>query len=227
MGERFFYFGAMMSMVFVLREVRDNLLAMGGVAGRLAWPAFILCLSGGITGMNETVFADWSTWVSGTTVLFLVLTISGLVWAAQQIVAAPSDGVEEASIDAAPEPEGAGLVENLLMQRLPEDMRAPVVRLEAQDHRLRVVTEAGTATILMRMSDAEAMMPGPMGLRIHRSHWISVDKVVGTVRRDGRDLVLMADGVEVPVSRNTKDAAIAAGIRFEAANEDPPAARIS
>lgn len=99
-----------------------------------------------------------------------------------------------------------------LLQRLPDDLRAPLIRLEATDHYTRITTEAGSATILLRFSDAVAESAPIPGLRLHRSHWVARDRIA-TARRDGpRARVTTRCGSELPVSRAHVPALEAAGL---------------
>lgn len=75
------------------------------------------------------------------------------------------------------------------------------MRIEAQDHYLNVVTQKGSALILMRMGDAMAELKG-RGLQVHRSHWVSEGHVTAHRRDKGRDVLVMTDDAEVPVSRS-------------------------
>ena len=96
------------------------------------------------------------------------------------------------------------------LRRLPIDLRGPMIRIEAQDHYLKVVTVRGHTLILMRLGDAMSELAGT-GVQVHRSHCVTTD-AVARHRRDGtRDILLMSDGVEVPVSRCFRSSVQAAG----------------
>ena len=73
--------------------------------------------------------------------------------------------------------------------------------VEAQDHYLRLHTSKGQDLILMRLSDAVAELEGIEGARTHRSWWVAREAIAGAVRSDGRAILTLADGAEVPVSR--------------------------
>jgi hypothetical protein len=104
-----------------------------------------------------------------------------------------------------------------LLDRLPTEKRGRIVRLSMQDHYVEVHTDRGSALILMRMSDAIAEIEGVDGLRIHRSHWVARDAVEAVERREGRLVLRLRGGVELPVSRSyveaVRSAGRAAGIR--------------
>lgn len=88
-----------------------------------------------------------------------------------------------------------------LLERLPADLRAPLISLEATDHYTRVTTDQGSVMILLRFADAIAEAAPTPGLRVHRSHWVALDRIAA-VRRDGpRAVVTTSDGRDIPVSR--------------------------
>lgn len=99
-----------------------------------------------------------------------------------------------------------------LLDRLPDDLRAPIVALEATDHYTRITTDNGSAVILLRFSDAIAEAAPTQGLRLHRSHWVALDRVA-SVRRDGpRAVVTTTAGHHLPVSRGNVPALEEAGL---------------
>ena len=99
-----------------------------------------------------------------------------------------------------------------LLDRLPDEQRAPLISLEATDHYTRITTDRGTAMILLRFSDAIAEAAPTPGLRLHRSHWVALDRIT-VVRRDGpRAVVTTSDGRDIPVSRTHVSALEEAGL---------------
>ena len=92
-----------------------------------------------------------------------------------------------------------------LMARLPINLRhARLLALQAEDHYLRAHTDAGSALILLRMSDAISELAGVDGKRVHRSWWVARAAVVGTVNNNGRAMLHLAGGLQVPVSRSSR-----------------------
>jgi LytTr DNA-binding domain len=89
-----------------------------------------------------------------------------------------------------------------LVARLPKEASGRLIRLSARNHYVDVVTDRGTASLLIRLSDAIAELEGVDGLRVHRSHWVAADAVCGHERRGDKRLLVLADGARVPVSRN-------------------------
>lgn len=113
----------------------------------------------------------------------------------------------------APAGEGAGDVALPRLQaRLDPDLRAPILRLQVRDHYVDVITEAGTASLLMRFADAIAELEGQAGLQVHRSHWVAADAVVAAQRLRGKLMLRTRDGAEVPVSRTYQAQVIKHGL---------------
>lgn len=160
-----------------------------------------------IHGINSAVFPDWAGWGRLFWLVMVVWAVSmaveGLVALARHTHATPkAEQIEEES----PTPDA------IFQQRLPHNKRGALIRLEAQDHYLNVVTTAGEALILMRMTDAETELAAFDGLRVHRSHWVAIGQVQDTSRAGGRLALQMSDGCKVPVSRSFRAGVQAAGL---------------
>ncbi len=110
------------------------------------------------------------------------------------------DPASAAGKDAVGEAETSGEIR--LLARVPEDMRVKLIRVSAQDHFVEIYTCRGKHRLRMRLRDAIVDLPDGMGVLVHRSHWVAVDQVKATLRRDGKLLVRLKDGNEVPVSCN-------------------------
>jgi DNA-binding LytR/AlgR family response regulator len=96
-------------------------------------------------------------------------------------------------------------------RRFPAGLTGRLLCLEMEDHYLRIHTDKGSDIILMRMSDAENELAGVEGLRVHRSWWVAREAVTG-VKRDGTRLLLMLEnGLEVPVGKTYRGALRDAG----------------
>ncbi len=93
------------------------------------------------------------------------------------------------------------------LAKLPAALRRDIIALEAEDHYLRVHTLHGSALVLMRLSDAVALIDPRLGLRVHRSWWVARAGVSELDRASGRVAVRLANGQEVPVSRTHLSAA--------------------
>lgn len=76
-----------------------------------------------------------------------------------------------------------------------------LLALSSEDHYLRVYTDQGDTLILRRLADAVAALPPDSGLQVHRSHWVA-QTAVQRVERDGpRLVVVLTNGLQIPVSR--------------------------
>jgi len=99
-----------------------------------------------------------------------------------------------------------------LMRRLPEEIRAPILRLTVRDHHVDVFTEKGEVELRLRFADAVEEMEGVDGLCVHRSHWVTVAAVTGSERANGRIFLILRDGSKVPVSRKYRDNVASRGL---------------
>lgn len=98
----------------------------------------------------------------------------------------------------------------LFRARLSGPMNGQLLCLEMQDHYLKVHTSAGSEMILCRMEDAARELDG-LGQRVHRSWWVA-DSARQAIERDGQKLVvLLHNGVQVPIGRTYRPALKAAG----------------
>lgn len=88
------------------------------------------------------------------------------------------------------------------LERLPLKLRGGELwAVEAEDHYLRLHTSRGQDLILLRLADAVAELEGLEGMQVHRSWWVARDAIAGARRGDGRAVLTLKDGSEVPVSR--------------------------
>ena len=97
-------------------------------------------------------------------------------------------------------PDDKVVIPRLLRRIAPADP-GPVIRIEALDLFVTVVTSRDQYRLRMRFADAVDQMDGVDGLITHRSHWITPEEVVGQVRMNGRQFLNMSCGTSVPVSR--------------------------
>lgn len=212
-GARALYWGGVATVAIALSLVLHALyrgpLAPTGIAGGLALDvAYALVLAAGVHALNSRLFPGWGgwgdyLWLVGV-ILAMALGIEALRWLFNGMDrAADTSGATEATEPA----QGSAA----LMRRLPLERRGALLRIEAQDHYLRIVTDRGAEMLLMRMADAEAML-GAEGLRVHRSHWVALAAVEALRRDGGRWRLVMADGAEVPVSRGYRAQVAAAGL---------------
>jgi len=90
---------------------------------------------------------------------------------------------------------------NPLLDQLPAELGSEVIALEMEDHYVRVHTALGSELILMRLRDAMVHVAEIDGRQVHRSWWVARGSVED-VRREGRNVrLVLACGIEAPVSR--------------------------
>ncbi|MEP9370553.1 LytTR family DNA-binding domain-containing protein [Mesorhizobium sp. KR1-2] len=174
--------------------------------------------------LNAALFAD-PQWVNGDLVALyfnVALIASGISFLYDLI-----DGRESAGTVATVQPEtpeaptlsavfptdtAPPATRPALVDRLPSAARGKLTYMSMQDHYVDVHTDRGSALVLLRFADA-LRETGPIaGLQIHRSHWVALDAVEDTLRKDDKLYVKMQDGTLLPVSRSFQAAAREAGI---------------
>ena len=136
-------------------------------------------------------------------VAVLMLTISGLV---------VTVGNRRGSMAGKTSKESAAAAAERFLDRLPEKTGRDLVCLKMADHYVEVFTTSGSTLLLMRFADAVAELGGADGLRVHRSHWVACKHVGGALRRNGRTILRLTGGHEVPVSRGYLAEVRAAGL---------------
>lgn len=154
-----------------------------------------------VLGTTILFFPDRNASVSGIAFLFaMVLMVTGVITAINYATAQPPTALESApeTADPAPAQERPRLVE-----RLPRHLRdATIHALQAEDHYLRVHTDAGSELILMRLGDAIPELAPIEGARTHRSWWVARTAIRSVTRKDGRAELTLPGGVIAPVSRS-------------------------
>ncbi len=194
LGGRFLYWSGVVGLSVGLGVGANIVAERASLRGKVfTWCGYVLVLSVTVHAINNAVFHemnDWGNW------LYLLATVGLVCFAVQLLVwviKPTPPQIEEERKDT-------------FMLRLPLEVRGALVRIEAQDHYLNVVTERGNALILMRLSDAMGELAG-RGIQVHRSHWVAPEAVVRHRRDKGRDLLETSDGTHVPVSRSFREAA--------------------
>ena len=130
-----------------------------------------------------------------------VLLVGGTITVLFQLLdrdTPPAEPVADAP-DAVPDaarPEPARFID-----RLAPEVGTDLIALEMEDHYVRAHTALGSELVLMRMRDAVAELEAVEGMQVHRSWWVARG-AVEDIRRDGRNLrLVLANGLEAPVSR--------------------------
>lgn len=83
----------------------------------------------------------------------------------------------------------------------PRLSRSRLIAVQAEDHYLRIRTEAGSDLVLMRFSDALEALADCDGFQTHRSWWVARDGVETARWKGGRGELVLSDGSAAPVSR--------------------------
>jgi hypothetical protein len=172
---------------------------------------FALGLAALVHGINLLIFGGWAGWADFAYLAGVVWLVAAVVELGHRLVFAPNQGPSpEAPQDDSPAGPGPAPVPPPqspgFLRHVPAAMRGTLIRIEAQDHYLNVVTDAGSALVLMRFGDAVAELSEVAGARVHRSHWVARAGVARILRKEGRQFLLMRDGAEVPVSRANRAA---------------------
>ncbi len=132
-------------------------------------------------------------------VLLLVMALRALLW--RRIV-------ETRTIVAPPLPEA----ERAFRLRLSAKRRgARLIALEAEDHYVRVHTDAGSELVSMRMSEAVEELALAHGYRLHRSWWAFAEAIEAVRWKRGTGEALLRGGLRAPVSRSCAAALKGAG----------------
>jgi hypothetical protein len=90
---------------------------------------------------------------------------------------------------------------------------ARLIAVEAEDHYVRVHTNAGSELLSMRFSEAVEELAAAHGYRLHRSWWVAADAVDGVKWTRGGGEARLAGGLVAPVSRSCAPLLKAAGWR--------------
>ncbi|MEO0938698.1 MAG: LytTR family DNA-binding domain-containing protein [Pseudomonadota bacterium] len=123
----------------------------------------------------------------GVNVLAICMLISGLRYGLPAF-AAVTERAEDAPLPR-------------LSDRLCQEARAPILRLEAEGHYVLVVTGAGVERLRMRLTDAIREMDPVEGYCTHRSHWVARSAIARSKIDGGRPVLALSNGDVVPVSR--------------------------
>ena len=134
-------------------------------------------------------------------VMLLLITLRGLLW--RQVV-------ETRTVVMPPLPEA----ERDFRLRLSAKRRgARLIAVEAEDHYVRVHTDAGSELVAMRFSEALGELEQAHGHRLHRSWWAAADAIETVQWTRGGGQARLVQGIVAPVSRSCASALKDAGWR--------------
>ncbi len=89
-----------------------------------------------------------------------------------------------------------------LNERLPIAVRGEILSLSGQDHYVEVRTQKGIHLLLSRLTDAIALTGDQQGMQVHRSYWVARAGIKKIETRNGKGVITLLDGSEVPISRH-------------------------
>jgi DNA-binding LytR/AlgR family response regulator len=148
----------------------------------------------------------------GLTVLMVALVLATINYLAappltEEIPASAADQMKETipELEITPSPGAARslpALPELIAEKLPVRLRqGRLIAIEAEDHYLRIHTDAGSDLVLLRMVDACALLPEEAGARVHRSWWAARGAAERLSRQSGKAELMLRGGLSVPVSR--------------------------
>jgi DNA-binding LytR/AlgR family response regulator len=82
---------------------------------------------------------------------------------------------------------------------------AKLLHVKSAEHYLEIFTDTRTELVRMRMRDFTAIVPPGIGIQTHRSHWVSFQAVAEYKQSNGRKIILLRNGAEIPVSRGRQN----------------------
>lgn len=141
-------------LVFMASESR-TLLVNG-----LIWGLFILCTTSLVYLLNMLVFDGWRGVMLYLYLFGVVTVIVLIVHGAMALV----DAMRPETVNSPDNPTATFLA------RIPLVQRGALIRIEAQDHYLNVVTDKDSSLILLRLNEAVKELEQARGLQVHRSH---------------------------------------------------------
>lgn len=131
-------------------------------------------------------------WFQVFVVCFAAMCLRQLAWAEP-----PAATAQPAPTAAAPpDPEAAFRLRLSAKRR-----EAALIAVEAEDHYLRVHTDAGDELITARFGDAMADLAAAKGFQTHRSWWVAASAIEDVKWSKGRGEATLKCGLKVPISR--------------------------
>lgn len=156
--------------------------------------------------VNHFMFGHWLGWRNLWQPTFQVFIICIATMCLRQLAWAQA-AQRPAPVDATPADPAATFRRRLSAKR----RGAALWAVEAEDHYLRVHTDAGEELITARFGDALAELASVAGFRTHRSWWVAADAIDEVKWLRGRGEARLKCGLIVPVSRGQAAALKAAG----------------
>jgi DNA-binding LytR/AlgR family response regulator len=144
-------------------------------------------------------------------VAFLTVVISVLVGLfIEQRLHAAAD-TERARVASMPDVSAKDMALPDFFRRVPPALGRDLLALEMEDHYLRIHTALGSDLILLRLRDALAELGPSRGRQVHRSWWVAEGAIASVERNAGRPVLVLRNGLRVPVSKSFREPVKAAG----------------
>ena len=112
---------------------------------------------------------------------------------------------------AQPQPDAPGPASPDFFRRIPPALGRDLLALEMEDHYLRIHTALGSDLVLLRLRDALTELAPGRGRQVHRSWWVAEGAIASVERTAGRLVLVLRNGLSVPVSKTYRDQVKEAG----------------
>ena len=119
-----------------------------------------------------------------------------------RVAALPQFEIPGAAVPAADAPAAAPPD---FFRRMPPALGRDLLALEMEDHYLRIHTALGSDLILLRLRDALGELGPSRGRQVHRSWWVAEGAVASVERDPRRAILVLRNGLRVPVSKSFRD----------------------
>ena len=172
------------------------------IAASVLMTPFVTVLVGLVNHFMVGMWLGWQNLAEPTFQVFVVciatMCLRQLAWAQ--------------AVRAAPAGDGGGDPTAAFRLRLSAKRReAALIAVEAEDHYLRVHTDAGQELITARFGDALKELDAAPGFRTHRSWWVAAGAIDDVKWLRGRGEARLKCGLVVPISRSQAAPLKAAG----------------
>lgn len=178
-------------------------------AGSLLWEA----IAGGSRGRPElgpgllAIYGEALLLIVAITLLLGLISFAIAARSRQPAASVPAPAAAPAAANA----DAGDVAADFLRRAGSRHAGARLLAVEAEDHYLRLHTDAGSDLVLMRLRDAVAALAPVPGLQVHRSFWVARAAVQRIERRGQTAQLVLGDGLTVPVGRTYMTGLRAAG----------------
>ncbi|MEM9635245.1 MAG: LytTR family DNA-binding domain-containing protein [Pseudomonadota bacterium] len=90
---------------------------------------------------------------------------------------------------------------NGYLRHLDKPFEEELLRVEAQEHYVRLIGQTESQMVLYRFNDIVSELSEDLGMQVHRSHWVAFSAIDRSEREGGRLWLKLTEGSRVPVSR--------------------------